>query len=206
MSLKENRLQTKITPEREGGKMTVPLQPAAKLYTRYPVTSVILYNGTTVAHFVLGGIGMILGYGSWLGIILGVLYLVFAFVEMYVLMPVEVCPNCVYYRLGNSLCISGLNLISHKLARNGDPKDFVNRAQGTFCPNNLYIAALVIPIVAMIPSFFIRFSWPVLVIFLVVAGLLLFRFFYLFGNIACVHCRAKAVCPNAQQMKMNGNR
>jgi hypothetical protein len=183
--------------------MTVKPGPAVKLYTRYPVSIVLLYNGTTIAHFVLGGLGIILGYDSWVGLILGLVYLVFAFVEMYVLMPVEVCPDCVYYRLENSLCISGLNVISRKVARNGDPKNFANRAKGTFCPNNLYIAALVIPVIAVIPSFFISFSWAVLVIFLAVVGLLLFRFFYLFGNVACIHCRAKAVCPNAQKMKMS---
>jgi hypothetical protein len=202
--LKESTWKAKMASEK-GGKMKTPIKPVAKLYTRYPVSSVLLYNGITILHFVLGGIGIILGYGSWLGLLSGVLYLIFAFVEMYVLMPVEVCPNCVYYRLENSLCISGLNVISHQIARNGDPKNFVNRAQGTFCPNNLYIAALVIPIIALIPTFFINFSWIVLVIFFAVIGLLLFRFFYLFGNIACIHCRAKAVCPNARQMKMDGN-
>ncbi len=182
--------------------MKTSLVSTSKLYSRYPLSSVLLYNGTTIVHFILGGLGIILGYGSWLGITLGALYIVFAFIQMYVLMPVEVCPDCVYYRLENALCISGLNVISHKVARNGDPKNFARRAQGTFCPNNLYIAALVVPVIAMIPSFFINFSWVVLVIFLAVIGLLLFRFFYLFGYVACVHCRAKAVCPNARQMKM----
>jgi hypothetical protein len=180
--------------------MSVPARKNARLYTRYPLTSVFLYNGVTIAHYVLGGVGIILGYDSWFGTILGALYLIFAIVQMYVLMPIEVCPNCVYFRLENSLCISGLNVISQKLARDGDPKNFANRAKGGLCPNNLYIASLVIPIVAMIPALFINFSFVVLAIFVVVIGLLLFRFFYLFTHVACVHCRAKSVCPNAKSM------
>ena len=42
-----------------------------------------------------------LGYGSWIGYVLGSLYLVFSFIEMYVHMPLRVCRNCVYYKLDN---------------------------------------------------------------------------------------------------------
>ena len=67
------------------------------VYTRYPLSIILIYNGTTVLHFVLGGTGIILGYNSWIGYLLGSLYLAFSFVEMYVHMPLKVCPNCVYY-------------------------------------------------------------------------------------------------------------
>ena len=43
-------------------------------------------------------------------------------------------------------------------------------------------------------------SWKLLVIFLAVIGLLVFRFFVIFPRIACVHCRAKNICPQAQQI------
>ena len=117
-------------------------------------------------------------------------------------MPLKVCPNCVYYKLENSLCISGLNIVSRKIVKEGDVKDFGSRAQGLFCPNNLYIASLAIPIVAMIPALILDFSVPVLVILLIVVGLLVFRFFVIFPKIACVHCRAKTICPQAQSMKL----
>ena len=82
------------------------------LYTRYPFSSIVIYNGVTVLHYLFGGIGIIIGYNfSWIAYLLGSLYLAFAFAQMYVLMPLIVCPNCVYYRLKNSLCISGLNVI-----------------------------------------------------------------------------------------------
>jgi hypothetical protein len=170
------------------------------LYTRYPLSSVLIYNGATSAHFVLGGIGIILGYGPWVGYSLGTLYVAFSFIEMYVHMPLRVCRNCVYYKLENSLCISGLNLVSRLVAKEGSVTDFGNRARGPVCPNNLYIASLVAPIIAIVVALILDFSLPALVILLALAGLLLFRFFVIFPRIACVHCRAQSVCPQAQSM------
>jgi len=91
----------------------------ARLYKRYPVSSILIYNGSTILHFLLGGIGIMVGYyfSSWAGYVFGSLYLVFSSVEMYVLMPLVVCPSCVYYRMEGSLCISGLNLVAKKIAR-----------------------------------------------------------------------------------------
>ena len=173
-----------------------------QIYTRYPLANILIYNGTTVAHYLLGGTGIILAYNSWIGYLIGLLYIAFSFLEMYVHMPLKVCPNCVYYKLENSRCISGLNVVSRKIAKKGDVKDFSSRAQGPFCPNNLYIASLALPIIAMIPALIIDFSIPVLIILLVVVGLLVFRFFVIFPKIACVHCRAKTICPQAQSMNL----
>jgi hypothetical protein len=174
----------------------------AKLYSRYPLSSVFIYNGSTILHFLLGGVGIALGYSfsPWAGYTFGILYLVFSFVEMYVIMPLTVCPNCVYYRAKDSLCISALNIISKKIAKEGDLKDFPGRAQGPFCPNNLYLAALIGPIAGMIPALIVNFSVVLLFIFLAVIGLLLFRFFTIFPRIACLHCRAKYECPQAGAM------
>ena len=173
-----------------------------QVYTRYPLSSVLIYNGTTIVHYLLGGTGIILGYNSWIGYLIGILYIAFSLAEMYLHMPLKVCPNCVYYKLDNSLCISGLNLVSRKVAKEGNVKEFANRAKCLFCPNNLYIASLVIPIIAMIPALILDFSVLVLAILIIVVGLLVFRFFVIFPKIACVHCRAKNVCPQAQSMKL----
>ena len=170
------------------------------LYTKYPISSVLIYNGTTVVHYLLGGAGIILGYDSWVGFLLGSLYLAFSFIEMYVHMPLKVCPNCVYFNLPNSLCISGLNLVSRRVAREGSVKAFSNRAKGLFCPNNLYIVSLIVPILAIIPALILNFTLSVLVILLIIVALLLFRFFVIFPRVACVHCRAQNVCPQAQSM------
>jgi hypothetical protein len=174
----------------------------ARLYRRFPLSSVFIYNGSTVLHFLLGAVGIALGYNfaSWAGYGVGLLYLVLSLVDMYVVMPLSVCPNCVYYRTDDMLCISGLNLLSRKIAKPGNPKDFPKRAQGLFCNNNLYMAALVVPVLAMIPALFLNFSVLLLVIFIFVVGLLLFRFFVIFPKIACLHCVAKHKCPQAGAM------
>jgi hypothetical protein len=174
----------------------------AELYKRYPAASILTYNGTTVLHFLLGGIGIALGYSfaSWAGYLFGALYLVLALAEMYVMMPLTVCPNCVYYRMSEAVCIAGLNVLSRKIARAGDARNFSKRAQGALCPNNLYLASLVLPLIAMPPALTVNFSFLLLAIFLAVVGLLLFRFFVIFPRIACLHCHAKFKCPQAGAM------
>ena len=178
--------------------MTITKKPV--LYTKYPVSSVLLYNGATAGHYTLGGIGIMLGYGSWFGYALGVLYLAFSFIEMYVQMPIKVCRNCVYYRLDNSVCISALNLVSRRVVGEGTVKDFKNRAAGPLCANNLYIASLAFPIIAIVPALIIEFALPVMLVLAALVVLLLFRFFVIFPKIACVHCRAQNICPQARSM------
>jgi len=174
----------------------------AKFYSRYPLANILIYNGSTALHFSLGGIGIILGYSfwGWLGYLLGITYLVFAFGEMYLVMPLAVCPNCVYYRLEGGLCISGLNAVSRKLTPTGKAADFAKRAQGLFCPNNMYIALLVIPIVALVPVLIWNFSLYLLIILGALLSLLAFRFFVIFPKLACLHCLAKFKCPQAGMM------
>ncbi|UCF07525.1 MAG: hypothetical protein JSW28_07710 [Thermoplasmata archaeon] len=173
----------------------------AKVYRRYPKSSLLIYNGATAAHFILGGVGIILGYGfSTLAILFGIVYLAFAFGEMYLIMPFKVCPNCPYYRMKDSLCVSGMNIVSRRLTGPGNPKDFPKRAEGLLCPNNLYMASLMVPIIAMIPALLFYFSVLLLVIFIAVILLLLFRFFVIFMKVACIHCAAKYTCPQAGQM------
>ncbi|MEW6666923.1 MAG: hypothetical protein AB1512_17105 [Thermodesulfobacteriota bacterium] len=110
----------------------------AKLYVRYPLSSVLIYDGSTVLHFLLGGAGILLGYGfsSWAGYTFGILYL----------------------------------------------------------------ASLILPILAMVPALFLNFSAALLDIFLGISALLLFRFFVIFPKIACLHCCAKHQCPQAGAM------
>ncbi|HJW89494.1 MAG TPA: hypothetical protein VJ436_02510 [Anaerolineales bacterium] len=190
------------TKHKSTEKIHIAKRTKARHYLRYPLSSVLIYNGSTVLHFLLGGIGIILGYrfSPWVGYSLGILYLVFSFIEMYAIMPLKVCPNCVYYQARDSRCISGLNILSRKIAKEGNLKDFPRRAEGLFCPNNLYMAALIVPVLAMAPALIVNFSAVLLLIFLAVTGLLLFRFFVLFPKIACLHCCAKYRCPQAGAM------
>ena len=112
--------------------MSPPTKTKAELYKRYPLSSIVIYNGATILHFLLGGVGIIVGYNfsAWAGYLFGGLYFVFSFAEMYLLMPLVVCPNCVYFKMEDSLCISGLNIFSRKIGKEGEQGNFPKRAEG----------------------------------------------------------------------------
>jgi hypothetical protein len=59
---------------------------------------------------------------------------------------------------------------------------------------------LFFPIVVAIPALIINFSFIQLILFLIVVGLLIFRFFVIFPKIACLHCQAKYTCPVGEQI------
>jgi hypothetical protein len=178
-------------------------QDNPKVFKRFPISSLAIYNGTTILHYIFGGFGIIIGYSflQWrLGLIFGLIYLIFAFVQMYIIMPLIVCPNCVYYKMKDGLCTSGLNIVSRKIAKEGDINHFGDRAKGYLSHNKLYMGALFIPIVVMIPALIINFSVDLLIFFILVIFLLLFRMFIVFPKVSCVHCSAKYRCPNAKSM------
>jgi len=176
-------------------------KPKAELYKKYSFLRVFIYEFSTILHYLIGGLALIVGYSFlMLGYLIGLIYIIFAFLQMYILMPLTVCPNCVYYRMEDSRCVSGLNKISRKLAKEGNPEDFPNRAEGIFCYNNIYMVVLFFPIVASIPALIFNFSIYLLITFLIVLGLLIFRFFVIFPKIACLHCNAKFTCPIGEKI------
>ncbi|MFX0076718.1 MAG: hypothetical protein ACFE96_14840 [Candidatus Hermodarchaeota archaeon] len=180
---------------------TKGLKPKAELYKKYSFLPVFIYEFSTIMHFLIGGLGLIVGYSFlWWGYLTGIIYIMFAFLQMYILMPLTVCPNCVYYRMEDSRCVSGLNKISRKIAKEGRQEDFPKRAEGFFCYNNIYMVTLFFPIVASLPAFFFNFSPSLLILVLVVVGLLVFRFFVIFPKIACLHCNAKFTCPIGEKI------
>lgn len=174
---------------------------AQTLHKRFPTSSVLLYNGTTEAHFLLGGLALLIGYGwTWYAWALGLGYMAVAYGQMYVMMPLVVCPNCVYYRLEDGMCVSGLNRLSRRIAEEGDLEEFPKRAGGPLSHNKFYMGSLIFPIVAVLPALALDFSWLLLAMWATVLGLMLFRVFYVFRKVACVHCMAKHRCPNAKSM------
>ncbi len=174
----------------------------AELYKRFPVTSVILYNGTTVLHFLLGS-AILLCLHRFFGpfaFVVAVSYFLFSFLEMYVVMPFRVCRHCVYFRLENGICISGLNVLARRMAKTGNQSDFPNRAKGIFCPNNLYVFSLILPVVSGIPILISNYSRALLCCEISIVALLAARFLYIIPKLACVHCLSKFECPQAGQM------
>lgn len=173
-------------------------------YIYYPLSSVLTYNGVTVAHFLLASYGLYLGYGQGvIGTLIALVYGLFAFGQMYVIMPLQVCPNCAYFRLKDGRCISALNLLARLIAKPGNPQHFTRRAEGLLCHNNLYTGVLILPVPLLAIGLILNFSLTLLVIAAVVTGLLLIRFFVLFPKVACAHCVAKQKCPNAARMGLD---
>ena len=174
----------------------------AKMYKRYPTSSVVLYNGSTITHFFLGGLIIASTGYFWgsIGTIFGISYLLVSLIEMYILMPLQVCKNCVYYRLENGLCISGLNLWARKITKPGASKFFPSRATGLLCPNNIYILSLAFPILTGVVILIFHFTPVLLFGVFVLFILLIVRFFLIIPKLACVHCYSKFICPQAGQM------
>jgi hypothetical protein len=177
----------------------------ARVYRVYPASSVLLYNGVTVAHFGFGMLGILVGFETWptLAWILSGAYLLFALGQMYILMPLKVCPACAYRGMDAARCVSALNLVSARVAPRRDPDRFPERARGALCHNNLYMAALGLPLLLMLPGLVADFSVLLLGLFLTLVALLALRVFVLFARVACAHCAAKGACPNAQAMHLS---
>ena len=172
------------------------------MYRVYPLWSVALYNGGTLVHFGLGAAGLAVANDRWpaLGWVLTIVYLVVALGQMYVMMPLAVCPSCVYRTMAGSRCVSAMNIVSARLRRSRPPADFAQRAQGVFCHNNLYLGSLVAPIPLILVGLIASFSLAALALMAAVAALLAFRIFVIFRRTACPHCAAKGRCPNAKAM------
>lgn len=170
-------------------------------YKRYPLSYILIYNGLTVIHFLLGGMGIIYGYNfTGAGKLIGYFYLAFAFVQMYIVMPLKVCPACVYHSKNKARCISGLNIISKRVMHCQKTKDLSKRGKGLLCHNHLYIVALVIPVIFMLHALVFNFSFFLLFLLLVIISMLLLRILIIFPKMACIHCMANDKCPNAEAM------
>jgi hypothetical protein len=172
---------------------------------RYGLASVLFYNGLTLAHYLLGAAVLLTAYRErpFIAWPLALAYVVFALVQFYVLMPLCVCPGCVYRSIPGSRCVAGLNSLSAKLRPSaGVVAEFEERAQGVLCHNTLYVAALVAPLALAIPGLVLAFSW--LAVGLAVAVLLLIavRVEVVFRHLGCPHCLARRWCPNARAMRV----
>jgi hypothetical protein len=174
----------------------------AVLYERFPVGRVVLYNSTTIVHFGLASAGLLVAFSRWpvVAWLLGVVYLVFAFAQMYLVMPLKVCTHCAYRTLTHGRCVSGLNLVSGRFSRPRSRDAFAARSEGVVCHNNLYMTALIAPLALILVGLAVDYSVAGTVILLLLAALLAFRYFVLFRRVACPHCVAKRRCPNARAM------
>jgi hypothetical protein len=173
------------------------------VHRTYPMRDVALYNGVTLLHFGIATFGLVIAFDRWplLAWVLGIAYLVIALAQMYVVMPLVVCPACVYTTMSGSRCVSGMNLVVARLGLTAPAEEFeARRTRGMLSHNKLYMGSLIAPIPLLAVGLVLDFSPLGLAALLAVAALLVFRIVAIFKHTACPHCAMKARCPNARAM------
>jgi hypothetical protein len=167
-------------------------------FRRYPLWRVLLANGLTLIHYVAGAGAIVLAYRSLpiVGWPVGLAYFVYAVVQLYVLMPLVVCPGCVYSGIEDGRCPIGLSVISARFFR--DPAQrtaFDARTQGALCQSNLCLVSLVAPVPLAVPGLILSFSWPGMALTAAVAALVTARLAGAYRRVVCAHCLARRWCP-----------
>ena len=181
-----------------GAGAGVEQAPAPRPFRRYPLWRVLGLNGLTVAHYLVGCGAILVAYRHYplLGWPVGLAYLVFAVVQLYVLMPLVVCPGCVYRTMRGGRCASGLNLISARLCPpTPGAAGFEERAHGALCEHSLCLWAWVLPVPLALPGLALSFSWPALALTVAVAALAVLRLAVVARRAVCPRCLARRWCP-----------
>lgn len=159
------------------------------VFRKYPLRIVVLVNAATIIAIILGTAGIMVGFRDWPGLAFGLatLYFAFAVLHTYLIMPIAVCPACVY-RLG---CRGGI--------RPAGPGEKPHRAVAPVAPlgpdTPRYACGR-----NVLAALFLAFGWVLLGLLAASVALLAFRMFVLFPRIVCAHCTARPDCPNAGGM------
>jgi hypothetical protein len=172
--------------------------PASKAFRRYPLWSVLCLNGLTVAHYAVGCAAILAAYRSHPVIAwpVGLAYFVFAIVQLYVLMPLVVCPGCVYRTVPGGRCASGLNLISARLCPpSASAIEFQERTHGLLCQSSLNLLSWVLPIPLALPGLAASWSVKAAVLTAAAAVLTVVRLAAGARHARCSHCLAQRWCP-----------
>ena len=170
-------------------------------FRRYPLWRVLSLNGLTVAHHVVGCAAILIAYRSYpiVGWPVGLAYLVFAMVQLYVLMPLVVCPGCVYRTVRDGRCPSGLNLVSARLCPpSASAFEFRERTHGALCQGSLCLWSWVLPVPLALPGLALSFSWLAATLTAIVAVLTVARLTFVTRLAVCPHCLARRWCPGAR--------
>ena len=166
-------------------------------FRRYPLWRVLGLNALTLVHYVVGCAAILVAYQSYpvLAWPLGLAYLVFAVVQLYMLMPLVVCPGCVYRTVRDGRCPSGLNLVSARLCPpSPNAIEFRERSHGALCQSSLCLWSWILPVPLAVPALAVSFSWPALALTAIVSVLALMRLTLVERLAVCSHCLARRWC------------
>ena len=119
--------------------------------------------------------------------------------QLYVLMPLVVCPACVYRSIRDGRCASGLNLVSARLCPpTAHAGAFAERTQGALCQSSLCFWSWVAPVPLAVPGLAVSFSWLALTLTAAVVVLTVIRLTVVMRLAVCPHCLARRWCPMAR--------
>jgi hypothetical protein len=152
-------------------------------------------------HYVTGTAAILFAYWRFpfLGWPVALAYFAFAVVQLYVLMPLIVCPSCVYRTIEDGRCASGLNLLSARFCPPSTPPvGFEGHVHGALCQSSLCLWSWVSPMPLVIPGLLISFSWIGLALIVCFAVLTTLRLTAVVRRAVCPHCLARRWCPVAR--------
>jgi hypothetical protein len=187
-----------LVPGSGSGNESVAAAQPSLLLRRYPLWRVLCLNGLTVAHYVIGCVAVLVAYRSYplLGWPIGLAYLVFALVQLYLLMPLVVCPGCVYRTVHGGRCARGLNVVSARLCSSSTGlTGFRERSHGAFCQSNMCLWAWALPVPLALPGVCVSFSWQALTLTTAVSVLTILWLTVTVRRVVCLHCLARRWCP-----------
>jgi hypothetical protein len=149
---------------------------------------ILISNLLVIIWFILGAFACWFFYP-----ILGIVYLIAAFVLVYVVLRKLVCVNCYYY---DKWCGIGFGKLSAIMFKKGKIEAFPTSTGMKIAPTT-YGLLVIVPLILLIVSIIQDFSWYKTIVFI----LLLLVSVYIFGigrkKYLCSQCKMNIVCPGS---------
>ena len=156
-------------------------------FEAFPRSRAVVGNAAMILWFILGAIACWFFHPF-----LGLIYLVSAFVIVYIVFKKIVCTNCYYY---GKRCSLAWGLLSAKMFKKGDINKF-KESIGLKVAAPTYGLLMVVPLILLIISLYWEFTHEkliVLILFLIISG-------YSAGagrKKSCGNCKMRKICPGS---------
>ena len=152
---------------------------------------IIIGNLIMFFWFVLGALACWYFYP-----VLGLVYLVVAFLLVYVVLRKLVCVNCYYY---DKWCGLGWGKLCALMFKKGSLEEFPKSIGLKLAPAT-YGVLMIVPLILLIVSIIQSFSWYKIIVLI----LLLLVSWYSGGvgrRVACANCKMNIICPGSTTKK-----
>ena len=152
---------------------------------------ILISNLLVIIWFILGAFACWFFYP-----ILGIIYLIAAFVLVYVVLRKLVCVNCYYY---DKWCAIGFGKLSAIMFKKGRIEAFPTSIGMKLAPAT-YGLLIIVPLLLLLVSIIEGVSWVKIIVFV----LILLISVYNFGvgrRILCSQCKMNIICPGSMMKK-----